>query len=160
MASRAAKRAAEKRRLRELYEKGNERRDRKDAHAKRGHQQAVAHLREQKIAREMHQPRRPHRERHIWSDHVVDQGVWHGTRNSTRGATPTCAQWGISFDLDGLHPLAFREGHALYIQREQGDWSVKYALTGEVIGYAPPAMAMGYKLAAERVGIILEVYDG
>ena len=159
MATRAQKRAAERRRLCKLYEKGRERSGRKGAEHWRQHRAAVAHLREQAVAAEAQSNgfREPPRPRYVWAEHEVDQGFWHGRRNATRGNRPTMPHIGVAWDLRDLHPLAFVAGHALYVQSEVGDWEVRFC--GEILGYAPPAMAMGWKLAAERAGVLVEVYS-
>ena len=157
--SRAAKRAAEKRRLRQLYEAGTERRERHGKvhmtnvrHAKRDLAQAHADRQLQRNGF-----RHPHKSRHIWAEHDCDQGFWKGSRLATRGNVPIMPQYGIANELEPLTTLAFLEGVALYVQSEAGDWRVEFM--GETLGYAPPKLAMAWKIAAERKGVLVEVYS-
>ena len=159
MASRAQKRAAERKRLQELYEKASASRSRKTEKHWAARRAALSYLRERVWAREAEDNGTTWRrsERYVWSDHEVDQGYWHGTRLATRGNCATKPHMGIAHDLRDWLPIWFLAGHALYVQSEAGDWKV-IGPWGQLLGYAPPAMAMGWKIAAERKGIEVAVY--
>jgi hypothetical protein len=94
----------------------------------------------------------------LYARHEVDQDAGLvGKRYATRTAGST-RQYGMANGYDHLEAVDFLFGAEL-IQSPIGCMKVVNGITGMAVGFAKPADAMAYKIAAMRRGIVLEVYN-
>lgn len=102
----------------------------------------------------------PHKDRAVWSVHTVDQGFWNGRSLKTRGNAAVRPQVGACDSFNTLAYEDFLNGVGLYVQDDQPTyWKVCEPITGDTLGYAPAASAIGYRDAAAKRGAILEIYN-